>query len=88
MAVNNDSKGKEVPPKKRSLEDEEAIIESKKPRTEDQCTETKEAAPAGCNQCETHSKEIERLKKELSNRDEEISNLNKLIVNLVRKQGL
>ncbi|MCD9643758.1 hypothetical protein HAX54_031429 [Datura stramonium] len=56
--------------------------------SEDQCTELKEGAGAGCNQCETHLKEIEKLKKELSHRDEEISSLNKLIVNLVRKQGL
>lgn len=88
MATNNYSKDKELTPKKRSLEDEEAAVESKKPRTEDQCTELKEVAAAGCNQCETHLKEIERLKKEVSHRDEEISNLNKLIVNLVRKQGL
>lgn len=72
---------------KRSSEDEETVREPKKPRIEDQCAELKEAG-AGCNQCETHVKEIERLKKELSHRDEEISNLNKLIVNLVRKQGL
>ncbi|KAH0721818.1 hypothetical protein KY289_006250 [Solanum tuberosum] len=87
MDANNYSKNKEVTPKKRSLEDEEAAVESKKPRTEDQCTELKEAAGAGCNQCETHSMEIEKLKKDLSHRDEEISTLNKIIVNLVRKQG-
>ncbi|PHT36418.1 Small RNA degrading nuclease 3 [Capsicum baccatum] len=87
MEVNNYSKDTEVAPKKRSFEDEEAVEGSKKPRIEDQSTELKEAG-AGCNQCETQSKEIERLKKELSHRDEEISNLNKLIVNLVRKQGL
>ncbi|XP_059296325.1 small RNA degrading nuclease 1-like [Lycium ferocissimum] len=85
MAANNYSK--EVTPKKRPFEDEEAMGESKKLRTEDQSIELKEAAGADCNQCETHLKEIERLKKELSHRDEEISNLNKLIVNLVRKQG-
>ncbi|CAN4109613.1 unnamed protein product [Withania somnifera] len=86
MDANNYSK--EVTPMKRAFEDVEAVRESKKPRTEDQRTELKEAAGAGCNQCETHLKEIERLKKELSHRDEEISSLNKLIVNLVRKQGL
>lgn len=87
MDANNDSKDKEVTPKKRSLEDEEAVVESKKPKTEDQCKELKEAAAAGCNQCETHSMEIEKLKKDLAHRDEEISALNKIIVNLVRKQG-
>ncbi|KAK6778671.1 hypothetical protein RDI58_025389 [Solanum bulbocastanum] len=87
MDANNYSKDKEVTPKKRPIEDEEAVVESKKPRTEDQCTELKEAAGAGCNQCETYSMEIEKLKKDLSHRDEEISALNKIIVNLVRKQG-
>ncbi|KAF3648854.1 putative protein-like [Capsicum annuum] len=79
---------KEVTPMKRSFEeDKETVEESKKPRTDYQCTEIKEFS-AGCNQCETHSKEIERLKKELSHRDEEISSLNRLIVNLVRKHAL
>ncbi|PHU05495.1 hypothetical protein BC332_26317 [Capsicum chinense] len=81
MVDNNYSK--EVTPMKRSFEeDKETVEESKKPRTDYQCTEIKEFS-ARCNQCETHSKEIERLKKELSHRDEEISSLNRLIVNLL-----
>ncbi|KAJ8533983.1 hypothetical protein K7X08_007307 [Anisodus acutangulus] len=80
MAANNYSKV--VAPMKRLLEGGEAVGEPKKLWTENHCTELKKAAGAGCNQCETHLKEIQRLKKELSRRDEKISNLNKLIVNL------
>lgn len=64
---------------KRSIEDDDTPGIMKRLRT-DQLEDS--------NQCETHLKEIKRLKEELSQRDEEISNLNKLIAALTRKQGL
>lgn len=68
--------------KKRSVEDDTPGI-VKKLRTDQTSTQLEDS-----NQCETHLKEIERLKRELSQRDEEISNLNKIIAALARKQGL
>ncbi|KAL6498236.1 hypothetical protein OROGR_028633 [Orobanche gracilis] len=59
---------------------------SKKLRTEHQISG--QLKDDDSNQCESHLKEIERLKRELNERDEEISNLNKIIAALARKQGL
>ncbi|KAI3451985.1 hypothetical protein Pfo_008650 [Paulownia fortunei] len=68
--------------KKRSVEDDTPGI-LKKLRTGQTLGQLEDS-----NQCETHLKEIERLKGELSHRDQEISNLNKIIAALARKQGL
>ncbi|KAL8531844.1 hypothetical protein ACS0TY_008447 [Phlomoides rotata] len=68
--------------KKRSMEDDTPNT-VKKLRTDQTLGQLEDS-----NQCETHLKEIERLKVELSQRDEEISNLNKIITALARKQGL
>lgn len=72
----------QIASKKRPLQDEEISVESKKTK-KDQTFEVE-----GANRCDSHLKEIERLKQELRVRDEEISNLNKIVVALTRKQGL
>lgn len=82
----NDSPGC-ITSKKRSFEPEEALDESKKLRTEYDCNKLEETR-ACTDHCESHLKEIERLKQELSQREREISSLNKIIVALTRKQGL
>ncbi|KAM7516490.1 hypothetical protein LguiA_006073 [Lonicera macranthoides] len=64
--------------KKRPLQDEDTLVKSKK----------KSKTQTDSDQCDSHVKEIERLKQELSQRDQEISNLNKIIAALARKQGL
>jgi RNA exonuclease 1 len=71
--------GTQISSKKRSHENEEdnSSVKSKKSKTE---TES--------NECDSHVKEIERLKQELKERDQEISSLNKIIAALARKQGL
>lgn len=73
--------------RKRSFQHDEAMDDTKKPRTEDDVGKCEEIG-AETNQCENHLKEIERLKREISQRDQEISSLNKIIVALTRKQGL
>lgn len=82
----HDSSGS-IESKKRQLQPDETLDDSKKQRTEhdfgkfeDPMTDT--------NLCENHLKEIKRLKQELNQRDQEISSLNKIIVALTRKQGL
>ncbi|PIN24674.1 3'-5' exonuclease [Handroanthus impetiginosus] len=70
--------------KKRSAEDkDETPSVCRKLRTDQISGQLEDSNP-----CETHLKEIEKLKGELSQRDQEISNLNKIIVALTRKQGL
>ncbi|XP_027078310.1 small RNA degrading nuclease 1-like isoform X1 [Coffea eugenioides] len=73
--------------KKRSFEPEEALTESKKLHTDQECRIVEESR-ACTEQCQSRLEEIERLKQELSQRDREISSLNKIIVALTRKQGL
>ncbi|KAK6151217.1 hypothetical protein DH2020_016149 [Rehmannia glutinosa] len=68
--------------KKRSVEEDTPGI-LKKLKTDQTSEELEDSI-----QCETHLKEIERLKAELNQRDQEISNLNKIIAALARKQGL
>ncbi|XP_031096299.1 small RNA degrading nuclease 1-like [Ipomoea triloba] len=64
---------------KRPLQDEEPLGESKKSRTDHQGEELEKTnTTATSDQCETHLKEIERLKRELSQRDQEIANLKEI----------
>lgn len=72
----------QIASKKRPFQDEEISVESKKTK-KGQMIEVD-----GANRCDSHLKEIERLKQELRVRDEEVSNLNKIVVALTRKQGL
>ncbi|KAM7510415.1 hypothetical protein LguiB_009290 [Lonicera macranthoides] len=72
----------QIASKKRPLQDEEISVESKKTK------KGQMIKVEGANRCDSHLKEIERLKQELRVRDEEISNLNKIVVALTRKQGL
>ncbi|KAL3525661.1 hypothetical protein ACH5RR_014033 [Cinchona calisaya] len=84
--MSNESPG-HITSKKRSFEPEEALVESKKLRTDHDCKKLEDTT-AYADQCESHLQEIERLKQELSQRNREIASLNKIVVALTRKQGL
>lgn len=71
--------------KKRLAEDDtRAVKKLRKDETLEQVEDSSECSV----HCETHLKEIERLKKEARQREKEISSLNKIIAALARKQGL
>ncbi|KAK3022322.1 hypothetical protein RJ639_046180, partial [Escallonia herrerae] len=70
---------------KRSLQDTEVSVGSKKLKTDEIAGEE---SKGGLDECDIHLKEIERLKQELSHRDQRILNLEEILVAFTKRQGL
>ncbi|KAK3019077.1 hypothetical protein RJ639_004364 [Escallonia herrerae] len=70
---------------KRSLQDTEVSVGSKKLKTDEI---PGEESKGGLDECDIHLKEIERLKQELSQRDQRILNLEEILVAFTKRQGL
>ncbi|KAK2967626.1 hypothetical protein RJ640_030497, partial [Escallonia rubra] len=70
---------------KRSLQDTEVSVGSKKLKTDEI---PGEESKGGVDDCDIHLKEIERLKQELNQRDQRILNLEEILVAFTKRQGL